>query len=79
LNRARHAAIARITAGEAVAEVLAALRTDVLAAGFRAIDYADLRDAETLEDLPVFDGRATRLLVAAHIGRARLIDNMAVG
>jgi pantoate--beta-alanine ligase len=79
LNRAMHAAIARITAGEAVAEVLAALRTDVLAAGFRAIDYADLRDAETLEDLPVFDGRATRLLVAAHIGRARLIDNMAVG
>ena len=78
LARAMRRAIATIVAGDPVAPALTTLRTDVLAAGFRAIDYADLRDADTLEDLPKFDGRPARLLVAAHIGKARLIDNMAV-
>jgi len=79
LNRAMRAAAARILAGEPAAAVMADLGAEVLAAGFRAIDYADLRDAATLEDLPAYDGRAARLLVAAHIGKARLIDNVAVG
>jgi pantoate--beta-alanine ligase len=79
LNRAMRGAEARIVAGEAVANVLAGLRTEILAAGFRHVDYADLRDAATLEDLTAYDGRAARLLVAAHIGNARLIDNVAVG
>ncbi|MFM9937025.1 MAG: pantoate--beta-alanine ligase [Novosphingobium sp.] len=78
LNRAMRSAAARITAGEPVAGVLADLRDEVLTAGFRAVDYADLRDAETLEDLAEYDGRTARLLVAAHIGKARLIDNVAV-
>ncbi|MBX9884310.1 MAG: pantoate--beta-alanine ligase, partial [Novosphingobium sp.] len=79
MNRAMRAAAARIVAGEAVAGVLADLTTAVLAAGFRAVDYADLRDAATLEELTAHDGRAARLLLAAHIGKARLIDNVAVG
>jgi len=79
LNRAMRAAAARITAGEPVPAVLAVLRAEVLAAGFRTVDYADFRDAATLEDVGVYDGRAARLLVAAHIGKARLIDNVAVG
>lgn len=78
LPAAMHAAIARLHAGDAVANVLAALRDQVLAAGFRSIDYADLRDAVSLDELCALDGRPTRLLVAAHIGKARLIDNMAV-
>ena len=78
LNRAMRAAAARIAAGEPVAAVLAALTAEALTAGFRAVDYADLRDAATLEDLAAYDGRAARLLVAAHIGRARLIDNVGV-
>ena len=78
LNRAMRAAAARIAACEPVAAVLADLKAEVLASGFRALDYADLRDAETLEDMAVVDGRSARLLVAAHIGKARLIDNVAV-
>lgn len=78
LNRAMRSAAARIAAAEPVAAVLADLTAEVLAAGFRAVDYADLRDAATLAYLPDYDGRAARLLVAAHIGKARLIDNVAV-
>jgi len=79
MNRAMRAAAERIEAGEPVAEALAALQAAVLAAGFRSMDYADFRDASTLEALTAWDGRAARLLVAAHIGKARLIDNIAVG
>jgi len=79
MNRAMRAAAERIEAGEPVAEALAALQTAVLATGFRSMDYADFRDASTLEALTAWDGRAARLLVAAHIGKARLIDNIAVG
>ena len=78
LNRAMRAAIANITGGGAVAPALEALRAAILASGFHAIDYADLRDAETLEELPALTGAPARLLVAARIGTARLIDNMAV-
>lgn len=79
MNRAMREAAAKIADGAPVAEALAALRSAVLAAGFRSVDYADLRDAATLEDLAAFDGRPARLLVAAHMGKARLIDNVPVG
>lgn len=78
LNRAMRKAIASIVAGDAVDAALETLRADVLASGFASIDYADLRDAATLADVTAFDGRPARLLVAARIGAARLIDNMAV-
>lgn len=79
LNRAMRDAIARIVQGHDVAAALDALRARVLEAGFHKVDYADLRDAETLDALDHHDDRrAARLLVAAHIGKARLIDNMAV-
>jgi pantoate--beta-alanine ligase len=78
LNRAMRAAIGAILAGDGVDPVLDQLRRTILAAGFDRIDYADVRTAETLDDLAQWDGRAARLLVAAHIGRTRLIDNMAI-
>jgi len=78
LNRAMRVAIGAILSDEPVAGVLDRLRQTIFAAGFDRIDYADLRVAETLEDMPQWDGRAARLLVAAHIGRTRLIDNMAI-
>ena len=48
----------------------------LLAAGFRAVDYVECRDGETLA--PSTGARA-RLFAAAHLGRARLIDNIPLG
>jgi pantoate--beta-alanine ligase len=56
----------------AVAEGKAALE----AAGFR-IDYLELRDAETLRPATAVAGRPLRVLVAAWLGKTRLIDNVA--
>lgn len=49
-------------------------RRALLDAGFEKIDYLEVRDAETLAPLSRLD-RPARVLVAAHLGRARLIDN----
>ncbi|MFZ1989790.1 MAG: pantoate--beta-alanine ligase [Alphaproteobacteria bacterium] len=46
-------------------------------AGFDPIEYLELRDAEMLEPLTKLD-RPARLLVAARLGKTRLIDNIAV-
>jgi pantoate--beta-alanine ligase len=78
LNRAMRACISEVLTGQPAGPALDRLRRTLLAAGFDRIDYADLRSADTLDDLPRWDGQPARLLVAAHIGRARLIDNMAV-
>lgn len=71
-------AIAAIENGEDVLSTLGALQLALLEAGFASIDYAELRDAEDLEPLNSRSARPMRLLVAARIGKARLIDNMAV-
>jgi pantoate--beta-alanine ligase len=79
LPRAMREAIARIDADGAVGEALSGLTHALLSSGFKAVDYAELCDAETLAPLTALTGRPARLLVAARIGKARLIDNMAVG
>lgn len=79
LSAAMRRAIAAIEGGADVAASLAVLKAAILASGFQSIDYADLRDAATLEDVAVFAGRPARLLVAARIGGTRLIDNMGLG
>ena len=78
LPRAMGAAIARIAAGAGVQEVLAGLGAELRSGGFASVDYAELCDADSLEPLSALGTRPARLLVAARIGRARLIDNMAV-
>jgi pantoate--beta-alanine ligase len=78
LPAAMRKAIAAIEAGGEVAAALAALRDALLAGGFASVDYAELRDAASLETLDGPDTAPGRLLVAARIGKARLIDNMAV-
>jgi pantoate--beta-alanine ligase len=78
LNRAMRVGVGRILAGDATGAVLDHLRRTILAAGFQRIDYAELRDPQTLDDIDQWSGQPARLLVAAHIGKARLIDNMAI-
>lgn len=78
LPRSMAAAITRIKAGDEIAEAMTKLQADLVDAGFLSVDYAELRDAETLETVTRAGKRAARLLVAARIGNTRLIDNMAV-
>ncbi|WP_068093157.1 pantoate--beta-alanine ligase [Novosphingobium rosa] len=78
LPTAMRKAIAAIEKHADVAETLAALQAEVLEGGFLSVDYAELRDADSLTPLTQLGTRPARLLVAARIGKARLIDNMAV-
>ncbi len=79
LPREMHAAIAAIEGGSAVAPTLAALEAHLLQAGFASVDYVELTDAASLAPLEALGDAPARLLVAARIGKTRLIDNMAVG
>jgi pantoate--beta-alanine ligase len=72
------AAIAEIEAGAEAGPVLARLQEALLAGGFASVDYAELREADGLALLDRQAAVPARLLVAARIGKARLIDNMAV-
>jgi pantoate--beta-alanine ligase len=79
LNRALFASADHIAHGISLDRVLGACRKALLSAGFDAIDYLDVRDAQTLENLDTFDPSAdARLFVAARLGKTRLIDNVPV-
>ncbi|MDQ2104484.1 pantoate--beta-alanine ligase [Azospirillum isscasi] len=77
LNRALLDAAAALAGGAEAAAVLEAVRARVSAAGFGSIDYVELRDAGTLEPVSRAE-RPARLLAAAWMGKARLIDNVPV-
>lgn len=78
LPREMKAAIARIEAGEDVAFTLEQLEVALIDSGFASVDYATLADAQSLAPLSKVQNAPMRLLVAARIGKARLIDNMPV-
>ncbi|MFM8374647.1 MAG: pantoate--beta-alanine ligase [Phenylobacterium sp.] len=74
-------AVLALRAGGAVAETESRAVDRLEAAGFGPVDYVEVRDAADLSRLgpgPVPAGRPARILAAARLGRARLIDNMAV-
>lgn len=75
LPRAMREAIAVIEGGGAVLPALERLTQRLTQAGFAPIEYAELRDATTLESMVELNAPA-RLLVAARLGKTRLIDNM---
>ena len=72
----RDAATIIKTDGEA-ARALGNLKETLRVAGFQSVDYAELRDADSLAALDRDNGNA-RLFVAARIGGTRLIDNRAI-
>ena len=75
LPRAMQTAVAALRGGAGISETLVTLIAALRAAGFSAVDYAELRDAQTLVPLEQLGTRPARLLVAARIGGTRLIDN----
>jgi pantoate--beta-alanine ligase len=66
-----------IAAGEPVEAVLSRGRAKIAAAGFK-LDYLEARDATTLLPPDPMRKSKLRLLVAARLGKTRLIDNVAV-
>ena len=77
LPRALETAKAAILAGTPVAEALRSAKQSLVDAGFLRVDYVALVDAATLEPLEKPE-KAMRLIAAATIGTARLIDNIPV-
>lgn len=72
----------QVTSGSVACDTACRAATDsLLAAGFRAVDYVAVCDAENLQPLAAIDptaDRPARILGAAWLGEARLIDNLAV-
>ncbi|MDF1835218.1 MAG: pantoate--beta-alanine ligase [Alteraurantiacibacter sp. bin_em_oilr2.035] len=66
-----------ILEGKDVQPTLDLLVSQLLEAGFSSVDYAELRDADSIALLSSDNGNA-RLFVAARIGETRLIDNLPV-
>jgi pantoate--beta-alanine ligase len=79
---AMHRILREVAAGLRDGGTMTALRPGavraLVAAGFAAPDYLDLRHAETLAPLDRLDSAPARLLVAARLGATRLIDSIPV-
>jgi pantoate--beta-alanine ligase len=77
LHRVLAACAAAIAAGDPIAKALEKGRAAITKAGF-ALDYLEVRHADTLAPPASPAREPMRLLVAARIGTTRLIDNIAV-
>ena len=79
LYREMNAVAAAVRGGKAsCAAATAAASQALLAAGFDKVEYLTVVDARSLQPLETVSGPA-RVIVAARLGRTRLIDNIAVG
>ncbi len=76
LYRTLKESAARIAAREAIARVMSEGWLAIEAAGF-AVDYFEARHADTLRRVETAQDGPLRLLVAARLGKTRLIDNIA--
>jgi pantoate--beta-alanine ligase len=77
LYRAMKESAGRIRAGDSIAPAMAGGAEMIKAAGF-ALDYYELRHAQTLAPVTSRKDGPLRILVAAKLGSTRLIDNIAV-
>jgi len=68
---------AQLKIGQSLAELLGEGEAEIERAGF-SVDYLEARHAETLAKIATIADGPVRLLVAAKLGRTRLIDNVAV-
>ena len=76
LYRTLKESAARIAAREPIARVMSEGWLAIEAAGF-AVDYFEARHADTLRRVETAQDGPLRLLVAARLGKTRLIDNIA--
>lgn len=80
MSRALNAAGARLLQGASISDVEAEGRAALTTAGFRSVDYFEVRGPDDLaRPGPGPLKRPARILAAAWLGKTRLIDNLAVG
>jgi len=77
LYRAMKESAKRLKAGDEFEAAMAAGRELIAGAGF-ALDYFEARHAETLTPIASVKDGPVRILVAAKLGKTRLIDNIGV-
>jgi len=77
LYRAMRESARRLRAGDDIGAVVAGGAELITGAGF-GLDYLEVRHAETLAPVASVKDGPARILVAARIGKTRLIDNVAV-
>src|SRR6188508_873143 len=77
LHRVLRLCAEKIAKGRPIATILAEGREAIERAGF-AVDYLEARHAETLAPIKSVQDGPVRLLVAAKLGKTRLIDNVGV-
>ncbi len=77
LHRTLQDCAAALRSGEELGATMQRGRASLTSAGF-AVDYLEARHAESLAPLSSSEDRPIRLLVAAKLGRTRLIDNIGV-
>jgi pantoate--beta-alanine ligase len=81
LPTAMKAAAAHVAAGGRIDEAEQTATAALKAAGFGQVDYVEVREASELSRLgpgPIGEAKG-RILIAAWLGKTRLIDNMDVG
>ena len=77
LHRAMRESVRRLRDGDDIGAVMAGGAERIAGAGFR-LDYLEVRHAETLAPVTSVKDGPARMLVAARIGKTRLIDNVAI-
>ncbi len=77
LHRVLKDSAAQIKSGKPIADVMAAGQAEIERAGF-VVDYLEARHADSLEPVADIADGPIRLLVAAKLGKTRLIDNLGV-
>jgi pantoate--beta-alanine ligase len=77
LYRAMKESVRRLRAGDDIEAAMAGGAEMITAAGF-TLDYFEIRHAETLAPIGTTKEGPMRILVAARLGKTRLIDNVAV-
>jgi len=78
LNGALLKVAGAVAAGAPATEATASAAAALIEAGFDAVDYVAVADAETLAPVERLAGRPARILAAAFLGKTRLIDNVPV-
>jgi pantoate--beta-alanine ligase len=76
LNKVLRKAASQLQSGADEQATMAAARQQVLNAGFDVVDYVEARQSDTLA--PWQRDRDGRVLVAARLGKTRLIDNIEI-